>query len=182
MRRVPYRASQLDRMPSATEPETLPHAPQSPPLLALLSASSWSSVRFVVEQVDLYQYNQFLKRQAFARFQNQALFAGFRIWREARVNYGNSNSPSVGFVKTGAERSAFVRIAFGQVHPPRMFENMIAGPLRQRVAELEKKLLAELDAHDKLRRASARLFAEKDYVRETAKQCARHSEKSAQMQ
>ena len=37
-------------MPSATEPMTLPHAPQSPPLRALLPASSWSSVRFVVEQ------------------------------------------------------------------------------------------------------------------------------------
>lgn len=58
-----------------------------------------------------------------------------------------------------------------EVHPPRIQERLIAGPLLQRVHELEAQLKEEHRALVKLRAASAKLFAEKDYVREMAKQC-----------
>ena len=53
---------------------------------------------------------------------------------------------------------------------PRQYAVGCLDSLRQKVAELEARLKADSEAHDKLRKVSSRLLAEKDSVREVAKQ------------
>ena len=65
---------------------------------------------------------------------------------------------------------------------PRMLDRAIEAPLKSKMASLEArlrtkyeslsaKLREEQSEHNRLKRASARLFAEKDWVREEAKKC-----------
>ena len=58
------------------------------------------------------------------------------------------------------------------VYPPRLLEQKITGPLLQKIHDLEQQLKLQMAQHEKLRKTSAKLFAEKESVRAMAKHMA----------
>ena len=109
-----------------------------------------------------------LQGHALRRMRRLDLARAWSSWAEAYQH--NKWIMSRAFARF-ANQALFAALrVWTEVYPPRMKERAATAPLKARIRELELELKQEQSSHEKLRKASARLFAERDYVRETAKQ------------